>query len=187
MNKLVFVLLITFGVLSCKTSENEIDNLEIAKDYYSVLNNSDHTRIKAFLIDSLFTADDTYKQTFTLKEYQEWMQWDSLFHPTYKILDIQKENNTVKAKISKTDKRILFLHEAPIVTHEVLHFDNNKIISIERNTLVFNADTFVKNRDSIVNYIHETHPELNGFLHDQSIHGGLKYLKAIERFKHRKY
>ena len=187
MNKIIAVfLLLPFVFTSCKHTEEEMDKLKIAKQYYTVLDNSDYYKLKTLIVDSLFTKDDIYEQMFTLKEYEKWMQWDSVFHPTYTILKIEKENNMVRAKISKIDNRIAFLHKAPIVTNEILQFKENKISSIKRNTLVFDAQTFVKNRDSLLNFIHKTHPELNGFLHDQTKPGGIKYLKAIELFNNQK-
>ena len=50
---------------------------------------------------------------------------------------------------------------------------------------VFNDSTFVKNRDELVNWTNEYHPELQGFLFDQTKEGGLKYIKAIEFYRKR--
>jgi hypothetical protein len=51
---------------------------------------------------------------------------------------------------------------------------------------LFNVEKFVKNRDELVNWISENHPELNGFLNDQTKSGGLYYLKAIQLYKNKK-
>jgi len=53
--------------------------------------------------------------------------------------------------------------------------------------LVFNDATFVKNRDSLLSWIDENHPELNGFINNQTAPGGRQYLKAIELFKNRQH
>ncbi|TNJ43595.1 hypothetical protein KFZ70_00445 [Tamlana fucoidanivorans] len=190
MNKFtVLLLLITIGIISCKNSEKEIDKLEIAKKYYKILDKSDVTGIETLLTDSLLTKETEYdyEQTFSKKEYVEWLKWDSVFEPTYKILEIGQENGTVKAKISKTDKRISFLHKEPIVTDQVIHFDKDKITSIETTKyVIFNDSVFVKNRDGLLNWIDKNHPELNGFIHDQTKTGGMKYLKAIELYENKK-
>ena len=190
MNKIaVLSILITIGLISCKNSEKEIDKLEIVKDYYEILDKSNISEIENFLTDSLLTKETEYdyEQTFTKKEYFEWMEWDSVFDPTYKILEIEQENGIVKAKISKTDKRISFLHKEPIVTNQVIRFDNGKITSVETTKyVIFNDSTFVKNRDGLVNWIDKNHPELNGFIHDQTMNGGMKYLKAIELYENKK-
>lgn len=178
--------LITTGFLSCKSSEKEVDTLEIAKTYYAALNHSDASEIKALLADSLLTKETeyNYEQTFSRKEYLEWLKWDSVFDPTYEILEIKQENGVVKASISKLDKRIAFLHQEPIVTHQVIRFDGDKIASIETTQyLVFNDSVFVQKRDDLLNWIDTNHPELNGFINDQTRAGGEQYLKAIELYQ----
>lgn len=189
MNRIVILsLLLTIGFISCKTSEREINRLEIAKNYYKALNSSDNLKMALLLTDSLVTKETEYNyvQTFSVEEFMEWLNWDAVFSPTYEILQMELKDTIVKAKISKIDKRISFLHQVPIVTNQVIRFDNDKIISIETTEyIVFNDSTFVKNRDNIVSWIDENHPELNGFLHDQTEAGGLKYLKAIELYKNK--
>ncbi len=185
---LILSLLLIIGFISCKTSEREINRLEIAKNYYKALNSSDNLKMALLLTDSLVTKETeyNYEQTFSVEEFMEWLKWDAVFSPTYEILQMEQKDTIVKAKISKIDKRISFLHLVPIVTNQVIRFDNDKIISIETTEyIVFNDSTFVKNRDNIVSWIDENYPELNGFLHDQTETGGLKYLKAIELYKNK--
>jgi len=187
MNKIVilsFSLIIV--LIGCKNSDEKVNKLELAKDYYQALDSSDDLRINQLLTDSLLTKETEYEyeQTFSLKEYIEWVKWDAVFDPTYEILQIEAADDFVKAKISKSDKRILFLHEAPIVTNQVIRFANIKIITVETTKYVnFKDSTFIKNRDRLVNWIDKNHPELKGFLHDQTELGGRKYLKAIELYK----
>ncbi len=189
MNKIIVLLLLfSFGLVSCKNSEKEITSLEIAKQYYEILDNSDDSGIVALLTDSLLTKETEYdyEQTFSLKEYVEWLKWDAVFEPTYKIHQIEQDGEIVKATISKVDKRILFLHEEPIVTNQIIRFDNGKITSIETTEyVIFNDSTFVKNREDFVNWITKNHPDLNGFIYDQTESGGIKYLKAIDLYKNR--
>ena len=190
MNKIILlILLLTFGFTSCKNSEKEIDKLEIAQQYYKALDNSDSTVMNILLTDSLLTkeTDYDYEQTFSKKEYiEEWLKWDSVFNPTYKILEIKQENEIVKAKISKVDKRIILLHEEPTVWNEVIQFDSGKIISIERKNVVFNDKTWERNRTKLLSWIDENHPELNGFLNGQTESVGMKYVKAIELYNKEK-
>ena len=141
------------------------------------------------MADSLAIRESEYDyvETFSKKGYVEWLKWDSVFEPTYDILQIEQENKIIKAKISKIDDRISFLHEGPIVTNEVIRFNNNKIISVEKaKYVIFNEKIFLKNRERLLSWIDKNHPELNGFIHDQTEAGGIKYLKAIELYKNRK-
>jgi len=187
MNKLkVFLLLITIGITSCKNSEKELDKLEIAKKYYVSINNSNPSETTELITESFTTIDDGFEQKYSGNEYAEWVKWDSVFQPTYEILEIGQENGTVKAKISKIDKRISFLHHEPIITNEIIQFEGNRIKNINRTSASFNVEKFVKNRDELVNWITENQPELNGFLNDQTKSGGMNYLKAIELYRNKK-
>jgi len=190
MNKIIVLsLFLTFGFISCRNSEKGIDKLEIAKKYYGFLNNSDDAGMITVLGDSIVIreSEDDYQENFSQKRYTEWLKWDSVFDPTYKIIEIEQENEIVKAKISKTDKRIIFLQEEPMVWSEIIRFDNDKIKSVERIKYeVFNVMKFLKNRDELVSWIDENYPELNGFLNDQTEAGGMKYLKAIELYQNKK-
>ncbi|MGS0526462.1 hypothetical protein ACU8V7_16050 [Zobellia nedashkovskayae] len=194
MKKIIALLVfLTIGFVSCKTSEKEknkeISKLEIAKQYYKALDNSDGTMLKTLLTDSLLTkeTDYDYEQTFLRDIYiEEWLKWDSVFNPKYKILQITQENENVKAKITKNDKRINFLHKEPTVWNAVIRFDNDKISSIERTNVIFNEKVWVENRTKLLSWIDENHPELNGFINDQTKSGGIKFLKAMELYENKK-
>jgi hypothetical protein len=179
---IVLLLLLTIGISSCKNSEKEFDKLEIAIHFYTAMNNSNPSKTTELITESFTTIDDGFEQEYNANEYAEWVKWDSVFQPTYEILKIKKENGIVKAKISKTDKRISFLHHNPIITEEIIQFEGKKIKEIHRTSASFNVEEFVKNRDELVNWIAENHPELNGFLNDQTKSGGMNYLKAIELY-----
>lgn len=181
----ILTLLIILAFFSCKHSEKEVDTLEIAKKYYDALDNSDASAMADLLTDSLVTKETAYdyEQTFSRSEYLEWVKWDSVFDPTYEVLRIEKEDEYIKATISKIDKRISFLHEQPIVTNQLIRFDHNKIVALETTEyIVFNDSTFVKNRGNLLSWIQENHPELNGFINNQTAPGGRQYLKAIELY-----
>lgn len=140
------------------------------------------------LTDSLVTRETQYdyEQVFALNEYIAWLQWDSQFDPTYNILHMEEVGETVQAKISKIDTRISFLHGEPIVTNQIIRFDKDKISSIETTEyVVFNDSLFVGNRDQLVRWVDENHPELNGFIHDQTKVGAINYLKAMELYKNK--
>lgn len=193
MNKIsALLLLFIIGLASCKNSENAQDEvaarLEVAKQYYKALDNSDSREMLMVLGDSIVIREDAddYQERFSKNEYRVWLEWDSVFEPTYKILDIQEENEIVKAKISKSDKRILFLTGEPMVWNEIIQFEDDKIIKVERIEYeVFNVPKFLKNRDSLVSWIDENHAELSGFLYPQTKSAGMKYLKAIQLYQNK--
>ena len=56
-----------------------------------------------------------------------------------------------------------------------------------RNLYVdFKVATWEKNRTELLRWVDEHHPELNGFLYDQTEAGGMKFLKAIELYQYKK-
>lgn len=188
MNKIIILLLIfTFGFVSCKKTEKPVNKLKIAKQFYETLDNSDSSKFNSLLAEHLTTVDDGFEKAYTHKGYKIWLKWDAVFAPTYNIIKMEQEGEVVRAKISKLDKRIQFLHEAPIVTEEIIRFDNGKIKSVERKSSVFNVARFIENREKLVTWIKHNHPDLNGFLHDQTETGGVNYLKAIELYKNRNH
>ncbi len=178
-------LIFVIGFISCKNSEKEINKLSIAENYYSTLNNSDYSAITG-LGDSITTEEGNYKQAYSKKDYIEFLEWDSVFNPTYEILDIEQKDGVIEVKVSKIDKRISFLQKEPFLTNQTIKFQKDKIISIETNYVNFDGETWGKNVNKLVNWIKNNHPELNGFIHDQTEQGALKYLKAIELFKNKK-
>lgn len=189
----IILSLLLIGLMSCKTSEKEKvkekSKLEIAKQYYKALDNSDRLEMLTLLADSIVIREnaDNYEERFSQNGYAVWLKWDSVFEPTYKILEIEEENAVVTAKISKIDKRLFFLTEEPMVWNEIVRFDNNRIVKVERIEYeVFNVEKFLKNRDELVSWIDKNHPELSGFLYDQTKAGGMKYLKAIKLYNNKK-
>lgn len=186
---ILLLLFLSLGLTACNTSEKKIDKLEIAKQYYQALDTSDGAVMQMLINDSLITkeTDYHYKQTYSKKKYiEEWLKWDSVFNPTYKILEIHQENDIVKAKISKVDKRIYLLHEEPTVWRSVIRFEADKISLIEKKNVIFNEKTWDRNKTALLSWINENHPELNGFIYEQTKTGALKYLKAMTLYNTKK-
>lgn len=186
MKKIALLLISILFLSGCTSTEKKIDRLSIANQYYEALHTADSLKMVTLLADSVIVrqTEYDYEEVFTKDSYaNKWLQWDAEFQPKYMIEDIQLENQKVKAIVSKVDKRINFLHKAPIVTKEVLHFSEGKIDQIETEKyLIFDDSIFVQRRDSLVNWIKNNHPELDGFIYDQTVRGAKNYLKAIELY-----
>jgi len=185
MNKTISLIIIfLIGLTACKNKEQEIDKVAMAKEYYEVLNTSDYSKIPTLMLDSITIKELDYSMSYSQTAFIEFLKWDAVFEPEYKILNMEEENGNVKATISKQDKRILFLLEGPSVTNELISFKNDKIATVAITDYVsFDDSVFSKNRTKFLNWMKEHHPEINGFLQDQSEQGGKKYLKAIELYK----
>lgn len=181
-------ILVMFIFFSCNNSQKEVDKLEIATAYYQALNSFDASKVKPLLSDSLVIRemDYDYTQAFSQKQYiTNWMKWDALFNPSYTLLEISQEGDIVKAKISKLDQRILFLHKEPTIWNAAIHFEYNKIVRIENTNVAFNDSIWSTNANALVKWIDKNHPELNGFIYDQTESGGIKYLKALKLYESR--
>ncbi|NRR92397.1 hypothetical protein HSX10_12540 [Winogradskyella undariae] len=192
MNKIVvFLFLLAIGFISCKNSEKTIDKIEIAEKYFVALNESNSSEMKDLLTDSLITTIPKYEYEarYSKNDYLgKWLKWDSVFEPTYKVVEMKLENGTVKAKVSKTDKRILFFMKKPFLTNQILTLQNNKVISVEEEALNFDEATWEKNRTGLLNWVEENYPKLDlkRYIYDQTEFGGKQLLKAIELYENKK-
>ena len=192
MNRILIIsLILLVGLVSCKNSEKTIDKLQIAENYFVALDESNSVKIEGLLADSLITTIPKYEYEvrYSKNDYlRNWLKWDSIFEPTYKVLEMNMVNGTVKAKVSKSDKRIIFFMGKSFVTNEILRFKGDKIIEIETEYINFDEETWGKNRTELLNWTKENHPELNLDLNInmQTESGGKKLLKAIELHKNEK-
>jgi hypothetical protein len=192
MNRILIISIsLLAGLVSCKNSEKTIDKLQITENYFVALDESNSTKMEDLLADSLITTIPKYEYEVIYSKYdylRNWLKWDSIFEPTYKVLEMNMENGTVKAKVSKSDKRIIFFMGKPFVTNEILRFKGDKIIEIETEYINFDEETWGKNRTELLNWTKENHPELNLDINInmQTESGGKKFLKAIERYENEK-
>ena len=192
MNRILIIsLILLVGLISCKNPEKTIDKLQIAKNYFVALDESNSAKMEDLLADSLITTIPKYEYEvrYSKNDYlRNWLKWDSIFEPTYEVLEMNMENGTVKAKVSKSDKRIVFFMGKPFVTNEILRFKSDKITEIETEYINFDEETWGKNRTELLNWTKENHPELNLELNInmQNEAGGNKFLKAIEQYENKK-
>ncbi len=178
---LAFVIFI--GFTSC-TQNQPFDGIAATNRYFEALNESNYDKVTSFFVDSIRMTEGIYASVLSKQAYKHMFQWDSTFHPTYTILEIEQSGDTVLMQVSKTCTRIHFLHEAPAVSKERVVFQNGKIFSREIvDYVVFNGERWSSNRASLVSFIEANHPEFNGFLYDQTKAGAIKYLKVIELYQ----
>lgn len=171
-------------LIGCSQSEKSKSRDELVRQYYTLLDESNHIEIVKLLTDSLVSREMDYSISFSPEEYVELIKWDAVFEPEYEILELTVKEDAVIAEISKQDRRILFLHEQPIITKEEIKFQDDRISSVAiTEYIVFNDSIFSLNRSRLVEWVDQNRPELNGFLTDQTEQGGKNYLEAIRFFK----
>ena len=89
-----------------------------------------------------------------------------------------------KSQFQKHARERSYLNEGPVVTKERLILMDDKIYSLEVVAYIsYNHEKWIGNREKLVDWISLNHPELNGFIHDQSLNGGVNYMKAIELYE----
>ncbi len=176
----IFVLL----TMSCKYTKKNSGIDQLTRDFYQAMTESNFNAINQLYFDSVRVTDGEYYNSFSLLEHRNWLTWDSIFSPSYEIIELTKGEESVDIIVSKTCKRTLFLNEEPTITRERLIFKNNKIYGLEIIEYVsFDNEKWNYKREKLVGWINQNHPELNGFIHDQTKQGGLNYLKAMELFQ----
>lgn len=180
--KFLFAILCLAFVVACQKPNAE----EVARDYYQALNTSDFERITQLKYDSVRVKEGPYNTAYSISDYVNWLQWDSVFRPKYEILDIKMEGDAVELTVSKVCQRIQFLNGGPMVSKERIQFKEGKMYALEILEFVsFDNEGWNNRREELVGWIEEHHPELNGFIYDQTLQGGLNYLKALELYQNK--
>lgn len=182
--KRIILFLLIICCLSCQKSEKQSGKVDQVKSYINALNEGKYSEITRLFKDSIRLKEIVYQSSFSKEAYYDLFQWDSTFHPTYSLLEIEQKGEEVHMRVSKEGPRILFLNEEPIITREVVQFEDDLMIGVTiTNYEVFNDSTWSEKRAKLIDWIATYKPELDGFIYDQTKDGALKYLKAISAYQ----
>jgi len=184
--KLSLFLAVVSLCLSCGKNVHTSSEPELlVQRYYQAFNDNDFEAIRSSIADSIKQISGPYTESWSKESFVNWIEWDASFNPVYQVHDTQViSENKVEITISKNCKRIQFLNEEPTKYREIFYFENNKIKTIEAGEyLVFNDSLWVAKRDTLIAYINREHPDLDGFIYDQTKRGAENYLKAIALYK----
>jgi len=116
--------------------------------------------------------------------FYEVFKWDSIFQPSYKIVDSQEKNNQILVSVTHNSIRNDFLKNKSMTCQYLVSFIEGKISNIEEKECT-NVDWNIwqKEVSNLVSWTGKNHPELNGFIHDMTMKGALNYLEAIELYE----
>lgn len=185
--KVIAPLLLMVIFLSCGGNSKQVDKIAIAENYIQALNTSDFEQLVGLFQDSIRFNEMEYIRTFNKEGYRDLFQWDSVFNPKYEILEIKEKGGNLHLTISKECERIRFLHESPFLSSEIINIKDGKIHSIAIVDYVdFNDSLWSTKRARLVEWTKKNHPELDGFLYDQTKEGAIKFKKAIQLYEQRK-
>ncbi|MDT0606842.1 hypothetical protein [Croceitalea rosinachiae] len=181
---LLLAIIIIFFI-ACKPSSTSKKE-QLARNYYQALDQSNFARIAELQFDSIRVKEGSYTSVYSVEDYVNWLKWDSVFQPTYEVLDITSDEEKVELTISKVCKRIQFLNGGPMISKEVMQFKEGKIYTLEiKDFTSYNGERWNAEREKLVNWIKANHPELEGFIYDQTLQGGINYLKALDLYQSR--
>jgi len=169
---------------SCTVKKNPINHEKILTQYLEAYNNFDLEKAAFFIHDSIVISEYEFIQTTSKAEWLVQSQWDLAFCPTYSIIETKTVDGNFEATIEKSCKRIKFLNDSAIISKSFVEFSDDEISKIHIYDYVkFDFDKWQSRRDSLVAWIDKHHPELSGFIYDQTKSGAEKYLKAIDYYE----
>lgn len=186
MKQLKTITILIFAILFACNPKNEKQSKEdIVRTYFKGLNESDYKITTSCISDSMVRSEGDFILTRNSKEYYIHFQWDSVFSPEYKLIDLQETtDSTMEVTLSKFCKRIEFLHDSATVYKSKFNIKDQRIIKVENFELVyFDTLKWSSRRDTLVAWINRNHPRLNGFIYDQTKAGAKHYLEAIELYR----
>ncbi len=174
------ILLISISLTSCHTSNTNVDKVT---QYYNAFNVSNYDQIKSLITDSIVITEGDYVMPYSHETFHEHFKWDSVFQPSYRIIDLLEKNDKVIATVEVHSLRFKFLKNNPLTCKHQISFRSGKLNKFE-NLDCINADwsLWEKERDSLVQWTKIHHPELDGFINDLTMNGAINYLKAIELY-----
>lgn len=185
MKKYLFLSLLLAFLSGC--TDKKLSHAEVVTNYYEAFNASDYQQVKQCITDSITIVEGEYVMPYSRDSFHEQFKWDSIFQPTYEIIELQEQDNQIIATVASSSKRYAFLKNDPLTCQFQISFHSDKITRLVALDCP-GADWSVwqTERDSLVSWIGANHPELDGFIHDLSMKGARNYLKAIELYQNRR-
>lgn len=185
MKRYSVLLFCTIVIVGC--CNKTLSRSEIVANYYHALNVSDFTQLKPLLADTLTIAEGDYILSYPCEDFNEYFKWDSIFQPSYKIIELTEHGNEIIATLSLSSRRFEFLKNNPFTCRFRISFNEERITKLETiEYLDADWDTWNKQRDSLVNWININYPELDGFINDLTMKGAINYVRAISLYTNRK-
>ncbi|WP_036151433.1 hypothetical protein [Maribacter forsetii] len=181
--KNTFLVLFVIGLLfGC--GNKELSRKETVTTYYKAFDSGDFEKLKTVIHDSITLIPGDFVMPFDKNSFNEFYKWDSIFNPSYEILETEEKNNDVIATITQNNTRNAFLKNNPLKLKVKVSFTSGRISKIEElEYFDVNWDTWSQRRDSLINWIQLNHNELDGFVNDMTLEGAQNYLKSMKLYE----
>lgn len=176
-----FLIILLVLLIGC--NNGKLTHQETITRYYDAFDSSNYDEIKTLINDSITITSGDYFTSYNHESFYEFFKWDSMFNPTYEIIELEEQNNGIIATVSQENARNEYLKNNPLVYKVKISFDSGKIAKIEDLDYIdVNWEVWSQKRDSLVSWIRNNHPKLDGFVNDMTMMGSMNYLKAIEKY-----
>ena len=181
MRNIILILFLLSFLTGC--DEKIFNHKETVNRYYSAFDLGNYNEIKSFMHDSLTLVNGDFETAYNHESFYEFFKWDSVFKPSYQILEIAQKNNKILVTVTQKNLRNAFLKNNPLKFKSNISFISGKISKIEEiESIDTNWQIWQKERDSLVNWVKINHPDLDGFVNDMTMTGATNYLQAIELY-----
>lgn len=178
----IFVLSFLCLTVGCNTYK--MSPQETVTQYYQARDAGDFKKLMSCVADSITIIEGDYIMPYNHDEFNEVFRWDSIFQPSYEIVSMEESGNQIIASVAISSLRNNFLKNKRMTCKYRLSFISqkiNKVQSLDCTEVDWKA--WQMQVDSLVDWIDEMHPELNGFIHDMSMNGAINYMKAIDYYQ----
>ena len=123
---------------------------------------------------------------YSKEGFHEHFKWDSVFNPSYQLVKIEPKEDQYVTEISVSSSRFKFLNNDPLISKQRFYFKSGQINRIE-NVGFIGTDwqQWTAQKEALIGWIAIHHPELDGFINDLTMQGGIDYLQAIKLYHNR--
>ncbi|SHJ68266.1 hypothetical protein SAMN04488007_1091 [Maribacter aquivivus] len=179
--------LILFLIVVLTSCDNKkLSHKKTVNRYYKAFDSGDFNKLKRVIHDSITIVSGDFITPFDKDSFYEFYKWDSIFEPSYEVIDLTEENDNVIATISQKNIRNEFLKNNPLKLNVKVSFASGKITKLEELDYIgVNWQEWNQEKDSLVNWIKVNHPNLDGFVNDMTRKGAINYVRAIELYEGR--
>lgn len=180
------LLLLSILILCIGCAEKKNIETEQITAYYEGFANSDYSQVKSTLSDSLISIAGDYTMRYSRESFYEKFKWDSVFKPQYKLLSIENKGEHPIATVTMNSPKLEFLQNNPMTCRYRIYFKEGKIARIvDLDCPTANWEVWSKQVDTLVAWVADNHPELNGFIYDLTEQGALNYMRAIALYENK--
>ncbi|MGQ1783967.1 MULTISPECIES: subclass B1 metallo-beta-lactamase [unclassified Saccharicrinis] len=160
---------------------------QIVREYFEAFSNSNYASLNEYITDDFVMREGDFEICSNRHQFYTVFQWDSVFVPKYEVRSIKTDGEIIKAVIAKSDKRVDFLHDEPMVSNVQIKLTDDKIKLLDVTGYAkFDAAKWRGRLNNVNSWVGKHQPDLNGFARDITPHGSKNYMKAIQLYSNRK-